>query len=744
MTASSQMDSGEVLSSPEQLRSTLAREVVHAADGKHWHIEGLGRFEQLDVVSLRVKVQRPQHPVHDIRASEQLTLVFDADDAHMPRVLAARQDFPVVPHVFIPSGDEPVSLCLYLTPYEELKRTLTGRRFLIRISQWLSLTAQGKLHGPDQPLEAFLPPSSHSIVLPAALSHELTVLDTYEQEVNGQLITLTGKPNTFRHEGIPAFMETVLLRPTDHTALRELPSNLWELQCFLQGFDLDLLDLISRRIKEASKRPDLDRFRWYLRVVFHKSRPDSNLLESESRVFHVPQNFQEMALTLGYLITDDRLPDVVGLNVMPPESPQEAAKSLPVRIMNVIRPLTPDFAAQLNGLPSAATQRFLAVGVGALGSQVVNHLLRSGHHDWRLVDHDLFHPHNGSRHLLTAGTTPANKAEAVARFLQSNFMGQTQIQGFPENILFKPSEALQSALHESDVILDFSASVAVARHLSSRVETSARCISVFINPSGTDLVVLAEDQNRHIRLNELEMQYYQWVATSEDLKGHLEHTATMLRYATGCRDVSFQIPQEHVAQHSAIASRAIRQILNDPEASMSVWRLDANTGEVHKFTNPVQSFVSYKHEDWTLLLASSALAEMQKLRQQDLPSETGGVLLGGYDLFHKQVCITGVLPAPPDSEKHPTSFLRGSQNLPEILDDLKTRTLNHLDYLGEWHSHPEGCSTCPSEDDKILFSWLKEAMTTEGLPALMIIVGEQNPSLYFNGLEAAIPLEGRE
>jgi hypothetical protein len=54
-----------------------------------------------------------------------------------------------------------------------------------------------------------------------------------------------------------------------------------------------------------------------------------------------------------------------------------------------------------------------------------------------------------------------------------------------------------------------------------------------------------------------------------------------------------------------------------------------------------------------------------------------------------------------------------------------------LQYIGEWHTHPKGYAPDMSGDDKILFSWMIENMNKEGLPALMLIVGEGH-SFYCN------------
>ena len=46
-----------------------------------------------------------------------------------------------------------------------------------------------------------------------------------------------------------------------------------------------------------------------------------------------------------------------------------------------------------------------------------------------------------------------------------------------------------------------------------------------------------------------------------------------------------------------------------------------------------------------------------------------------------------------------------------------------LEYVGEWHSHPEGIGIAPSSNDMKAFRWLTALMDVDGLLALMMIPG---------------------
>jgi proteasome lid subunit RPN8/RPN11 len=59
--------------------------------------------------------------------------------------------------------------------------------------------------------------------------------------------------------------------------------------------------------------------------------------------------------------------------------------------------------------------------------------------------------------------------------------------------------------------------------------------------------------------------------------------------------------------------------------------------------------------------------------------------------------------------------------------------VSQLEYVGEWHSHPDGCSCLPSDDDGKVFMWMTDRMSAAGLPALMTIIGEYDSSMWFLG-----------
>ena len=70
-------------------------------------------------------------------------------------------------------------------------------------------------------------------------------------------------------------------------------------------------------------------------------------------------------------------------------------------------------------------------------------------------------------------------------------------------------------------------------------------------------------------------------------------------------------------------------------------------------------------------------------------------------------------------------YVRGCRGLHEAIDEVNEKTGGMIEYVGEWHSHPPRVGTDASTNDFQVFEWLHTLMESEGLPPVMIIVGDQ-------------------
>jgi hypothetical protein len=358
-----------------------------------------------------------------------------------------------------------------------------------------------------------------------------------------------------------------------------------------------------------------------------------------------------------------------------------------------------------------------------------------GYGRWTIVDHDNLYPHNLAKHSLGRNAIGCNKAIKVSE--RANELHQSEIAiAIPRNFLaIKDEDWLKEKLTNSKVILDTSTSIAVARTLARDYNEAIKTprISSFLNPDGTDLVVLAEDKHRKFRLDFLEMQYYRCLFQEESLHDHLKYNESLkVRYnRNSCREITNRINQTDVALNASICTKALKSIIENGRPAISIWRADKTTFEVKKYSFEPTKWIRKDVGEWKMYLDLWLLDRMKAFRYSKLPNETGGILIGSYDFQRKIIYVCDSLFAPSDSRESKSTFERGAEGLLDEYNKYLNIVDNQLCYLGEWHSHPQGCSTNPSSDDFNLYDYLYKKMSRQGSPVLMGILGDNDCTIIF-------------
>ena len=688
----------------------------------------------VDALVINLELSVGQEPRNDIRRTERLLVGFDAGDANWPSVYALREDFPDrVPHLNVPYFGFPSTLCLSELPFEEVQRDWTPPYYLALIRRWLERTARGELHLPGQPVEPFLLPHGTLIVphqllkdgLPAA--NEFFVLheddDTYRfvAQAPGENIRPTG-----------AMVFTLPARVVDR--INAVPRTLAELARIADGEGFDLVAAVKERLREW--RYDANMRAAVLLIILQvplKAAQENEIEHYDINAFIATEaSVQDVAVSLDLWDRDDPRAAVLF------PDPSRGGADISVSMLGVQKTLDAANAASYNG-ESPLTVNYAVVGAGALGSQMVVNLSRGGLRPIAVIDSDHLLPHNLARHTLLSDSLGRRKAAAVAETINAVLDEPRNVDSIYENVVWPTSKESKSILEDASVILDVSASVAVARYIALRLGGAARRISVFLNPTGSDLVLLAEDEDRSSRLDQLEMQYYWAVVSDSSLSQHLSRGEAR-RYSGGCRDTSSQIRQTSVAVHAGLGAAAVRRTMMSSAPSAFIWRLDESAGEVKRMTLPTRPMRTTVVAGWNLFVAENVLVDFGRLRSEALPSETGGVLIGSIDMQNEAIYVVGLLEAPSDSVAWPTGYIRGSFGLRGSIDAIREKTSGNLTYVGEWHSHPRAASTHPSEDDRKAFKWMQAALDEEGRPGVMAIVGDENARFVLSNGDATIDL----
>lgn len=685
-----------------------------------------------EIVIFDIGLEVSQRPVHDIRYTERIAVLFDKEDKQVPFTFALRKSFPKVLHRISLYFEHPTCLCIYELSYNEIKLQWRSQQFLQDIRTWLTLTAEDKLHQDDQPLEPFILSSEGRLILPHDIKPTDNLFVNVVSTKPGEINLIAGREKT--NSSKPFHLMFLVGDVQEHGIINRTPQNLLELSQFLLNAKIDLFGTLQNSLRGSVN--DLSKQQSNLLLLVQLPKKGNNSIERDLYVFWSHDSIRNIGLALN--IWSD---GPTGLGLIFPYESANTDKAMLSRI-GILTPylqLSRDAAKIYSEYQPADNSdiSIAQIGIGALGSQLFMNLARTGFGQWKLIDSDVLLPHNTVRHYLSDVYVGQPKATALAHEGNSLLNQPNFVAGIWEDYLLPTDgKAMDQMLTEADIVLDVSTSIPVERSLSRRKDLRGHCISMFLNPSGTDLVVLAEDNKRQFPLDVLEFQYYRALLQYGSLKGHLQKTV-VIRYSNSCRDITSRISQDSVGLHAAIGSKKLKKLVTSATPEISVFRTN-DESEVNVTNVPVSEYITVKRGEWEVYVDQWLIQILSEARLKKLPNETGGILIGGYDFERKRIYLVDSILSPKDSEETSQSYVRGIHGVKEILAQIDSDTAGHLVYAGEWHSHPEDCSVAMSDDDIILFQEIQVEMNAIGFPPLMLILGDND---YFQ-IYMKMPTEG--
>ncbi|MDA8305760.1 MAG: ThiF family adenylyltransferase [Deltaproteobacteria bacterium] len=669
-----------------------------------------------------------------IKYRERLGLLFHGKPDLIPEVRALRAGFPATPHQNHVPKDDPPSLCLYFEPWAAVRTTWTPQKHLSRILWWLSETASNTIHRADQPLEQLYFQSPYELVLPYDFDEKVANKD-YRLVARGRgkhgvnKLTLIGvmcpmDATTGENLELPCI--ALSLPPVVHGPVEYFPHTLGELHDQLENrgasFARPLFDaILDLSQKGCFVKPEAQNTLLILSVPLLREM-NGPVERIVVKGFIVQANIADIGVASGALDKVDNTYLAVKL-IGDKNKECQNWRDFEINPLEVVSTFTPQLARWACGIEDEGPTGTLA-GVGALGSEMFNLWTRSGWGRWTLVDPDYVKPHNLARHSSLechVGFQKVDVVKGMADLLMPQQPSKTTaIAEYATNL---ESVEVRNSLDLADIVVDATTTLDFPRALAAS-DSVKRALSVFVTPSGHGAVMLVEDTKRTIRLDTLEAQYYRHVISEPWGKQHLAGLRGNLWAGAGCRDISAVIQNEILAVHGANLARMARIRMADPEAFLHIWHYDPNAGSImadsYRAAPPRITAMNGLQIVWD----EEIREKVRSQRKNHLPSETGGVLLGYFDLILRKVFIVDALAAPPDSHGDPTGFVRGIDGLEDAVKKAGLQTANIVGYVGEWHSHPRHCSSKPSSYDIVLLAHLAIALEDEGLPALMLIVGE--------------------
>ncbi|MCB2189756.1 MAG: ThiF family adenylyltransferase [Deltaproteobacteria bacterium] len=702
-------------------------------------LDGVRRLESGDeVLLLRVATGRPQRPVYPILREELIGIIF-APDGQYPYVMSAREDFPDTPHQNIVIPGVPYSLCIDDRSWREAKITYTPAELLQRIVIWFERAGKGELHETNQPLDPYFLGSPRTLILPGPIFEhkssercDLVVVRADEKTGIIQLEETRSIDLTKRNEIVPRLIFiTCEIQPDRMSRMRAAPTNLAMLHQEMETRGTNLLELLADNIDLWISEDDAwKRFRFESNLgillkmpVIH---PRTGQTGAHSLIAFVTGcSLGDVGVSLGRLNKNDagigELPYVPTLNPIPADSAK--VKHIQLDPLNVTPSFDPILATRMAGREECDRRKVTMVGAGAIGSLVADSLAREGYFSWTIIDNDVLLPHNMARHALIGSFVGFPKAECLAIHIQHTVNG-CKAEGIVADVI-EPNQQAQrvnEALNGADIVLDASASIPVSRYLCD-MPAKARRAAFFFNPAGTSAVLMVEDAERLVDLRTIEATFYSRILEDPALADILVITPERLSYSGDCRALTTRMPCSRAHVMSGLIAFGLSKVLNEPQACLRVWRLEGN-GYVKVASCRPEPPLEFTSCGWTIRILPSVADRIQGIRRKKLPSETGGAILGVVDIPAKRIEVMVAFPPPPDSEERPDRFLRGTDGLKVLVTKSMERTLDHIRYVGEWHSHPKGYSTLPSRIDLGQLAILSETLSVDGCPGVQVISGD--------------------
>lgn len=700
-----------LVGSQERFRATLK--------GVKNHTETYSKCDEIELDFEIIGL--PQHRLIAVRNVEPITICISGEDV-IPNV-KVRDDFPIVPHLNILEDNTTKTLCYSDQRYEEIQHRMSGRFLLTCIENWFLKTSMKELHRPDQPIEPFFPYVNNVIIWDEHISEDGFEKYIVEEREFGKLMYRS-------NEGI-YYAVLYFPVPQDYSNLiHNMPQTLFDL---LHSFDnetvikqwLDFITLIIRDVKKYMQ------YFGQIKTKFLSSKVIINIMIPKSRTYEDSPEAYELRT----FVSEKSLKDIIidygfvleGSKIRNSGKSGSNGKNIPIQSFNVHVINSKQQNKLLNSIENeSGKERVALIGAGAIGSHILNNFLREGYGKWTIIDNDYFWPHNIARHVLTSADIGYAKAKSLIS-LSALIQDDADVEAITEDF-FDRSDLVCNSLEQADIILDTSASIAVERCLALDIKSRARRLSCFLNPTGTATIMLLGSSDGKDRLDLLEMQYYREIVSNVKYKEHMKFPQTKV-YSGSCRSITSRISQDDVSISAALCSKAFKKYIKDPNGKVIIWTHGDDS--VSKDIFLADRWHVCMYNGWTIEISELLLEDIRNDRTCHIPNETGGVLIGAFDLSRKRVYIVHQVKAPEDSIFSPNSFIRGSINLPQQLEFIHRITLGNLSYIGEWHSHPND-NTQKSTDDETLHHAIVEYNRENCIPGCMMIVGAKGYSIYID------------
>lgn len=376
-------------------------------------------------------------------------------------------------------------------------------------------------------------------------------------------------------------------------------------------------------------------------------------------------------------------------------------------------PSSPELHQWVSGLepiPPAAV-----IGCGALGSTILNQLVRSGLSDAIVIDYDHLRPHNLTRHTGLVGDLYRPKVESIQRHFTDLIREMSlHVESIHADLQSMSDDEFRQRVGNR-LIIDTSADERVRVRMDEIHATGKNTIvrSEMFDEGRLGVTIIAPPGGSSI--TDMMHHLYALAANEPAIAGWLARDAANplgpdpLLSGFGCTSQTFHLPLHAIEQHASVATASLAGDIKNSQIILNP--LDASlrpTGWKRFEVEPFDTMTPDSAKDWTIRLSAEARSEITAAREDALPAETGGYLYGAWDPKAKMITITNASGLPPDSIADENSLKLGPAMKTSMERKLVRKAQGRIYLCGTWHSHPNESANLSGTDYKTMMSHHKE------------------------------------
>jgi proteasome lid subunit RPN8/RPN11 len=392
-------------------------------------------------------------------------------------------------------------------------------------------------------------------------------------------------------------------------------------------------------------------------------------------------------------------------------------KSLESKVSPMIQrsPFTLQLAKKISRLPSDFDiGKILFLGCGAIGSKFALHIIKGGQtQKITFVDNDVLSSHNLVRHGLLTEGLGMNKAQAMKDVVENVYSADKDsisVDAIKGNIIDLFLGKNHEVFCQHTWMIDATASPIIRDIiLRENLPSSLSICRCEIADDGKLGFLSIEGPNRNPRLDDLlffildlaidHPEISNWLMSTKNQRdSNPETILEEIAIGMSCSSETMRLADDSVSFHASLFSLGFRKIAQKKSANNNGF-LQISYNDIDHESNcvvqsydiaPVSKIKGENDKNWQIRVMAKVRDELMQHLCESGRNETGGLLIGQIDPKKKIIYVTRILPAPLDSKCGPYAFERGVQDVPEDITRIVQLSGGMIDYVGEWHTHPNG------------------------------------------------------